>query len=354
MKEKDFKELEPYLPGLKKEMPDVYKKLAEIIKCQALEVCWKNGENGEKQICIPYMMNDALECYLILEDCRITGVYLPHCKEKIEAYLTEHQGSIGLVVKQGKDNVFTLWFEEISEHLECYQYHEIGHFWVQGMEQWRQLVYMIGTIYDKYEYLGEEVCTEKELELIPLMEFAPFRAWSPIGNSLEDWYTDTITGVETMKKMALLADEEGFGKLLDKYQKHPVIRLEKKIEKFLTGKTGAGVYQVIYQKVCEASSQYPKRDYGKEMNEKIERQRQETINALKQKGFIGQYPHFHRGTMQVVATEEHPFTIFESEDFVFRIQCMVSVSSKENKVPNFGFFKGRGNKGWIEKKNENL
>ena len=195
---------------------------------------------------------------------------------------------------------------------------------------------------------------EKELELIPLMEFAPFRAWSPIGNSLEDWYTDTITGVETMKKMALLADEEGFGKLLDKYQKHPVIRLEKKIEKFLTGKTGAGVYQVIYQKVCEASSQYPKRDYGKEMNEKIERQRQETINALKQKGFIGQYPHFHRGTMQVVATEEHPFTIFESEDFVFRIQCMVSVSSKENKVPNFGFFKGRGNKGWIEKKIENL
>ena len=168
MKEKVFKELEPYLPGLKKEMPDVYKKLAEIIKCQALEVCWKNGENGEKQICIPYMMNDALECYLILENCRITGVYLPHCKEKIEAYLTEHQGSIGLVVKQGKDNVFTLWFEEISEHLECYQYHEIGHFWVQGMEQWRQLVYMIGTIYDKYEYLGEEVCTEKELELIPL------------------------------------------------------------------------------------------------------------------------------------------------------------------------------------------
>ena len=44
MKEKDFKELEPYLPGLKKEMPDVYKKLAEIIKCQALEVCWKTGK----------------------------------------------------------------------------------------------------------------------------------------------------------------------------------------------------------------------------------------------------------------------------------------------------------------------
>lgn len=59
MKEKDFEELESYLPGIKKDMPDAYKKLAEIIKCQALEVCWKNGENGEKQTCIPYMMNDA-------------------------------------------------------------------------------------------------------------------------------------------------------------------------------------------------------------------------------------------------------------------------------------------------------
>ena len=52
-----------------------------------------------------------------------------------------------------------------------------------------------------------------------------------------------------------------------------------------------------------------------------------------------------------MAVEEHPFTIFEAEDFVFRIQFMVSVSSKENQILNFGFFKGRGNKGWIEKKN---
>ena len=61
--------------------------------------------------------------------------------------------------------------------------------------------------------------------------------------------------------------------MLDRYEKKPVARLEKKIEKFLAGKNGAGVYQVIYRKVCEASSEYPRRDYGKEMNEKIKRQR---------------------------------------------------------------------------------
>ena len=38
-----------------------------------------------------------------------------------------------------------------------YRYHEIGHFWRDGAEQWRQLVYMIGTIREKYRFLGEDV-----------------------------------------------------------------------------------------------------------------------------------------------------------------------------------------------------
>lgn len=218
MKHKAFEELEQYLPGLQPDMPELYQKLAELIKCQALEVCIHREENGDCQTCIPYMMNDALECYLILENCRITGTYLSDCQEKTEAYLTRHEDSVGLVVKQGDENVFTLWFDGIRERLQCYPYHEIGHFWVQGMEQWRRLVYIIGTIYDKYEYLGEQVCTEKEIELLPLMEFAPFRAWSPVKETLDDWYADTMEGVDTMKKMAHLAGEEGFARLLERYK----------------------------------------------------------------------------------------------------------------------------------------
>ena len=52
------------------------------------------------------MMNDALECYLILENCRITGAYLPHCKEKTEAYLTEHNGSVGIGGKSREKIMF--------------------------------------------------------------------------------------------------------------------------------------------------------------------------------------------------------------------------------------------------------
>lgn len=354
MKHKAFEELEQYLPGLQPDMPELYQKLAELIKCQALEVCIHREENGDCQTCIPYMMNDALECYLILENCRITGTYLPDCQEKTEAYLTRHEDSVGLVVKQGDENVFTLWFDGIRERLQCYPYHEIGHFWVQGMEQWRQLVYIIGTIYDKYEYLGEQVCTEKEIELLPLMEFAPFRAWSPVKETLDDWYADTMEGVDTMKKMAHLAGEEGFARLLERYKRNPADRLEKRIEKFLAGKKGAKVYQVIHQKVSEASREYPKRDYGKDMDDRISRAREEVTAKLLKKGFTGTYPYFRRGKMQVVAAEEHPFTILEAEDFVFGIQFMVSVSRQETDIPNFGFFRGIGNRGWIEKKLENL
>ena len=157
-----------------------------------------------------------------------------------------------------------------------------------------------------------------------------------------------------MKKMAHLAGEEGFARLLERYKRNPTDRLEKRIEKFLTGKKGAKVYQVIHQKVCEASREYPKRDYGKDMHDRISRTREEvTVNLLK-KGFTGTYPYFRRGKMQVVAAEEHPFTILEAEDFVFGIQFMVSVSRQETDIPNFGFFRGIGNRGWIEKKLENL
>lgn len=353
MNQTEFKELEKYLPGLKPDMPEVYKKLAEIMKYQVFEL-YSHTED-ERQYCyLPYMMNDALECYLILKNCRITGTYLSGFEGETTGYLTENQDSVVLVIKQGEDNVFTLWFEEIQEKLRCYQYHQIGHFWVKGQEHWRQLVYIIGTIYDKYEYLGDSVCTEKEIELLPLMEFAPFRKWSPIKESLDKKYPDTIEGVDCMEKLAL---ETGLGTLvmlLKCYRKNPFVWIEKLIERFLCGRKGKYLYETIWKKVDAASQEYPSRDYGGKMNAEIEMQRQKTTEFLESRGFSGKYPSFQRENIQIVAAEEHPFTILEAEDFNFRIQFMVSVSKDDSKIRNSGFFKGRKNRGWIEKDMEFL
>lgn len=349
MNQNEYKDLENYLPGLKPDMPDAYRKLAEIMKHQVFELHSHTDENGMQNCFIPYMMNDALECYLILKDCRITGRYLPGFAGKTEAYLTENNGSDVLVMKQGEENVFTLWFEELQENLCCYQYHQIGHFWVSGQEQWRQLVYIIGTIYDKFEYLGTEVCTEEEIELLPLMEFAPFRAWSPVNESLDEHYPDTLEGVDYMRKLALECGNKRFAKLLDFYKKKPAIWLERLIENFLTGTKGMGLYRITCEKVKAASEGYPQRDYGAAVNTEIQKQREKVTQTLHSKGFQGNYPCFQRDDMQIVAAEEHPFTILESEDFNFRIQFMVSESKLDFAVVNAGFFKGRGNRGWIEK-----
>ena len=119
---------------------------------------------------------------------------------------------------------------DMEESIHCYQYHQIGHFWVKGQEQWRQLAYMIGTIYDKYEYPGEKVLSRKEKELLRLMEFAPFREWSPINESLEDRYPATYEGIERMMALSKEAGDNSYARLLRICRKHP----SKRIEHFLS------------------------------------------------------------------------------------------------------------------------
>ena len=58
------------------------------------------------------------------------------------------------------------------------------------------------------------MCTQAEKELLPLMELAPFRAFSPVKESLDEEYPDTLEGVECMKKLALEAGDWRLAHLL--------------------------------------------------------------------------------------------------------------------------------------------
>ena len=51
-------------------------------------------------------------------------------------------------------------------------------------------------------------------------------------------------------------------------------------------------------------------------------------------GFEGTYPEYYKKQMQITVTEEHPFTVsmLEFEDFVFRVQFMVSKCGKHVKI----------------------
>ena len=152
-----FEELKEFLPGLQRDMPESYGKLAEIFQFHVFELHLGEDRGRKVDYYIPYMMNDALECYLVLRDAWMTGDYLDLDQEEypIQGQLAWRDDRSALIVKQGRENVFTIWFSELTEVFQCYQYHRIGHFWVKGQEQWRQLDYMAVTLYEKYQYLGD-------------------------------------------------------------------------------------------------------------------------------------------------------------------------------------------------------
>ena len=322
--------------------------LVQIFEYQVFELQVEEKDENQTGY-VPYMMNDAIECYLSFHGLRISGKYDKDYEGEMWAQLEEREGRYGLIVHQGEESVFTMWFDEIMEHTNCYWYHEIGHFWREGAEQWRQLVYMIGTIREKYRFLGEEVCNDQEMEIMSLIEFAPFYYYFPINEDPEEWYEKSEEGLWCMRNLAMQAGDKDYLKWIDKYEKHPTKRMEMTLAKKLQDPKRQDLYELICEKVCNASDSYPARNYGERINEKIQRYREQVDKKLKEQGFMGTYPQYESEHLWVQVTEEHPFTILESEDFKFKIQLMISECRDKHPRKNAGFFNGWGRNGKIKR-----
>ena len=157
-----------------------------------------------------------------------------------------------------------------------------------------------------------------------------------------------------MRRIAGLAGDKAMAFLAGIYEKVPLIFLEKVIIYRMESPCSQKLYEKIRELVCQESIQYKKRDYGKEMNERIEKERLHVEDELYRRGFRGKYPRFSKEGMEILAVEEHPFTVgfMEWEKFDFRIQLMVSedFSGKKKSLGlNGGFFKGKGRQGRIER-----
>lgn len=356
-------------------LDELQKYLSEILACDAFEL-HTDSENAY----IPYMMNDALECYLHFSGIQLTGHYLPDFEGETTFELISSETRPGIIFRQGTENLFTLWFSSCCRALACYRYDQIGHFWVEGQEHWRRLVYIVGTIWDKYEYMGGQVCTEAEQKLLPLMEFAPFRMYSPIHGfeapmesagsaasavaALLDFprgprtprrsldplaaiYPDSRRGLETMTALAREADDRFFLFLLYLYRRLPFSWMKKTLHRAMNRPGRIPLYELLFQKIQDAASVYPARDYGPARNERICRMRSEVSRRMQEQGFSGQYPLFQKGRFQILAMEEHPFTILEASDFDFRIQLMESETAVEDFRTNAGFFQKKNNRSRI-------
>lgn len=76
----------------------------------------------------------------------------------------------------------------------------------------------------------------------------------------------------------------------------------------------------------------------------MQAQRKDVQRQLRAHGFSGEYPRFCRGNTQIVAVEEHPYTVFglEYEGFAFGIRFMISETKQPSAIWNAGFFEHTG------------
>lgn len=102
--------------------------------------------------------------------------------------------------------------------------------------------------------------------------------------------------------------------------------------------------------MIKASKDYPERNYGKQINERIKEKRKALEQELLQKGYCGKYPVFSKKNTTVRVMEEQPYVtaILEWDDYKYKQQLMVSeCSAKKYDGINAGFFKGIGRHGRI-------
>lgn len=148
--------------------PEDIGKLRQLIEQGTIELFVEDGVHR-----LVYLMNDAVESFLILENARINGEYDEEFEGETEAELRKEKYTYVLVVHQGETNAFTIRFTDVKLETKLYDYGEVGHFWLKGNEHLRQLEFRLAIIRDKYKYLGESVCTKTELKLAELAGFPP-------------------------------------------------------------------------------------------------------------------------------------------------------------------------------------
>lgn len=154
---------------------ETLKKLAQLLEQDQFELILPEnvqpdetkteGEGARgRDIRLVYLMNDAVESFLVFRNARMTGEYHSEYQGQLQASMNRQADGYVLVVRQGA-TVLTLFFEDLDLEVHLYEYAYTGHFWVKKYEYLRQLEYRLAILRDKRDYLGEEYCTEEEKEL---------------------------------------------------------------------------------------------------------------------------------------------------------------------------------------------
>lgn len=317
---------------------ETLEKLAQLLEQDQFELLIpedgqtdKKGVSAERQngmdIRLVYLMNDAVESFLVLRNARMTGEYHGDYQGELQASMTRQDGSFVLVVKQG-DTVLTLFFEDLDLEVHLYEYAYTGHFWVKEYEYLRQLEYRLAILRDKYDYLGEEYCTEEEMKLAALVEFPPLNycCYPAVPEKYivprENPWMPSEKAIEYMKELAAECGDVSFIKMLEFYRKHPAKFWAKRLAVMLHQTKHSGIVDLLTEKIEQASADYPRRFFGEDM----EQQYQQMLEKVKER----QTALKKRGIRADILREE-PFTVAR-DSLEYKLYLMIWKEKKGNRI----------------------
>lgn len=132
----------------------------------------ETGTSAPDTIRLVYLMNDAVESFLLFHNARLTGTYDPAYEGELDALLTQDENErYALIVHQG-DSVVTLFFEDLTLENHYYDYSQLGHFWMKGYELPPPSSNTASpSCCDKLDYLGEKLRNANERGAPPSRNF---------------------------------------------------------------------------------------------------------------------------------------------------------------------------------------
>ena len=292
---------------------EVLEKLVQLLEQNQFELIFT-----EQDIRLVYLMNDAVESFLVFQNARMTGKYRDDYDGELEATLEKQGQKFVLIVHQG-DTVVTLFFENLIQENHFYEYGTIAHFWVKKYEYLRQLEYRLAILRDKYDYLGEKSCNEKEKQLAQLVDFPPLNycCYPAVPAKYivprENPWEPSEDALMVMEELAERAGDRFLKIVLKLYRKYPIPFLAKRIGNMLHRNRHSKVVDLIDREIQEASKKYPCRYFGRDIELKVH----QTMNAVKER----QNQLKEKGQQSVILREE-PFTTAQ-DSIAYKIYLMI-------------------------------
>ena len=292
---------------------EVLEKLAQLLEQDQFELIFT-----EQDIRLVYLMNDAVESFLVFQNVRMTGEYKDDYEGELDATLEKQGQKYVLIVHQG-DTVVTLFFENLIQENHFYEYGTIAHFWVKKYEYLRQLEYRLAILRDKYDYLGEKSCNEKEKQLAQLVDFPPLNycCYPAVPAKYivprENPWEPSEDALMVMEELAERAGDRFLTIVLKLYRKYPIPFLAKRIGNMLHRNRHSKVVDLIDREIQEASKKYPCRYFGRDIEFKVH----QTMNAVKER----QNQLKEKGQQSVILREE-PFTTAQ-DSIAYKIYLMI-------------------------------